>query len=135
MIVSHRSKIPKPEKIPEQPSLSALLCQEITCGKNNASDCEPNCPYGFDLIILSEKPCRYRCLPTKPPLNKACQIRGRHINTFDKTEYEYNLCDHVLARERYYNNWFVIGMLILQFFLFFLSPMNECLFKNYNSNV
>ncbi|XP_063233046.1 hemocytin isoform X2 [Bacillus rossius redtenbacheri] len=36
-----------------------------------------------------------------------CNVTGRTVVTFDSTEYHYDFCDHVLARDTEHNNWAV----------------------------
>ncbi|KAL0131073.1 hypothetical protein PUN28_002574 [Cardiocondyla obscurior] len=36
-----------------------------------------------------------------------CNVTGRTFNTFDNMEYKYDICNHILARDMYDNEWYV----------------------------
>lgn len=47
---------------------------------------------------------RYECRPPTLP-DVICNVTGRSFNTFDKTEYKYDICNHVLARDLEHDIW------------------------------
>lgn len=53
------------------------------------------------------KICRYYCAPVPPP-DAVCNVTGQTFNTFDYTEYKYDICNHILARDLVNDNWEVI---------------------------
>lgn len=67
--------------------------------------CPPvSCPPGYTLeydhldVALKERCPKYECQP--PPLpDIICNITGTTFNTFDRVEYRYDICKHVLARD------------------------------------
>lgn len=87
-----------------------------------AKPCPPvKCPPGYtpeydDLDIAKKHDCpRYEC---KPPLlpDVICNVTGRTFNTFDKTEYKYDICNHVLARDLENDHWDVSRKNVFNFF-------------------
>lgn len=118
-------------------------CEEFTCvpirdvvvQKNESLTCtEPKCPanYMIELDMSSAKPndCpKYACV-LKPKKDDVCEISGKTFTTFDGTEFKYDTCSHILARDLINSSWVVSGKESLalfaenyyEFFLwFFLS--------------
>lgn len=61
-----------------------------------------------DNDAISSKECpKYSCSPPPPP-DAVCNVNGRTFNTFDKTEYKYDICNHVLARDLIGNEWDIL---------------------------
>lgn len=54
-----------------------------------------------DDLILS---FRFTCRPLPPP-EAVCNITGRTFNTFDNTEYKYDICNHIIARDLINDEW------------------------------
>lgn len=90
-------------------------CQEFECipDRVKAPTYEPvkcptaNCPNGYEVKMepASGTQCpKYKCEPTAHK-DAICNVTGRTINTFDETEYKYDICDHILARDLETNNW------------------------------
>lgn len=78
--------------------------------------CPPvTCPEGYlpeYKVIQVDKMLRglcpqYECLPLPPP-DAVCNITGNTFNTFDDTEYKYDICHHVMARDLKNSNWEII---------------------------
>lgn len=49
---------------------------------------------------------KYVCRPLTPQ-EAVCSVKGRTFNTFDNMEYKYDVCNHILARDMYGNEWYV----------------------------
>lgn len=68
------------------------------------------CPPGYtpeydDLDVANKHECpKYECKPPPPP-DVICNVTGRTFNTFDRIEYKYDICNHVLARDVANDNW------------------------------
>lgn len=46
----------------------------------------------------------YSCYP--PPIpDSVCNVTGRTFNTFDDTEFKYDICNHILARDLQNDEW------------------------------
>lgn len=103
-----KTVLPKPQK----PS-KGDLCPDFVC--EPIRNCTvPKCPPNFMVHIVLEKnniklKCPiYTCVP--PPLPRAsCNITGRTFHTFDGTEYKYDICNHILARDLENDNWDISG--------------------------
>jgi hypothetical protein len=100
--------LPKPQKLSE-----GDLCQEFTCAA--VEECTiPNCPPNYTLQVVQEKNnakinCPiYNCIPPAPP-HATCNISGRTFHTFDGTEFKYDICNHILARDLENDNWDISG--------------------------
>lgn len=97
-------------------------CAEFTCVpipkkevlKNEAVTCaEPKCPenYEIELDMSNAKPgqCRkYSCV-LKPTKDDTCELSGKFFTTFDGTEFKYDTCSHILARDIKNSNWVITG--------------------------
>ncbi|XP_073969601.1 hemolectin isoform X3 [Rhodnius prolixus] len=101
-----------PEKLVNEKS----KCPEYRCvpiEKETIKNCtKPKCLPGYDLVTkASESPdeCpRYTCSLKEIPLpDGRCNVTGRTFTTFDGTEYKYDICDHILARDRIHKTWSV----------------------------
>lgn len=94
--------------IPERPVIppDPLFPDIIRCP-------EPECPKGYDVVMDNQLPgkdysqcAKYSCEPV--PLNDAvCNVTGRTFSTFDGTEFKYDICNHLLARDFVEDNWSV----------------------------
>lgn len=72
----------------------------------------PTCPEGFvpdiDKDYYKYKECsKYTCI-LQPPPDSICNVTGRTFNTFDGTEYKYDICNHILAEDIQNGTWEVI---------------------------
>lgn len=47
---------------------------------------------------------RFSCRPLPPP-EAICNITGRTFNTFDNTEFKYDICNHIVARDLNNDEW------------------------------
>lgn len=75
----------------------------------------PECPKGYDVLLDNElqssggaKCSKYTCEPT-PQNDAVCNVTGRTFNTFDGTEFKYDICNHLLARDILSDDWNVIS--------------------------
>ncbi|XP_076276507.1 hemolectin isoform X2 [Lasioglossum baleicum] len=73
---------------------------------------EASCPPGYTVVyekmsMYKLQKCRkYTCKP--PAVEEAvCNSTGRTFSTFDKLEYKYDVCNHILARDMYTNQWYI----------------------------
>uniref|UniRef100_A0A1I8MML0 Hemocytin n=2 Tax=Musca domestica TaxID=7370 RepID=A0A1I8MML0_MUSDO len=95
-------------------------CAEFTCvpikevvvKKNVTKSCSaPVCPekYVVELDMSSTKPgdCPpYTCV-LKPSKDDFCEISGKMFRTFDGTEFNYETCSHILARDLLNSSWVI----------------------------
>nr|CAD7397465.1 unnamed protein product [Timema cristinae] len=99
-------KLPKPQKFVSNE------CPKYECNfkpeEVPPTSCPPpHCPDEYTVMELEgvkvsygRNACpRYKCVPPPPP-PAVCNITGRTFNTFDGTEYKYDACHHLLARDR-----------------------------------
>ncbi|KAG7205161.1 hypothetical protein KM043_018256 [Ampulex compressa] len=98
-------------------------CQQFTCVPNKLppvlhqtktlQECqEAKCPPNYMVVYEKmsmyklQKCPKYTCKP--PILQEAiCNVTGRTFNTFDNLEYKYDICNHILARDRFENKWYI----------------------------
>lgn len=73
---------------------------------------DPVCPSGYEVVFevlpVTQSCAKYKC-ELLPQQDAVCNITGRTFNTFDGTEYKYDICDHVLLRDLVANNWTLSG--------------------------
>lgn len=100
-----------------------VQCLEFTCvpmkfppilpGHQRPEKCpEASCPPQYDIVYEKmsmyklHKCPKYAC---KPVISKMayCNITGRTFNTFDDLEYKFDICNHILTRDRYNNKWYI----------------------------
>lgn len=98
-------KKPKPMKLIQK----VLICPEYECVPERREEfCPiPKCSNGYELKTVETKQgeCpRYSCELNKIPDGK-CNVTGRTFDTFDGTEYKYDICDHILAQDKIYKQW------------------------------
>lgn len=92
--------------LPVRPEGMLSQMKEIKCQ-------QPVCPQGYDVIIEVSKStsahdcAKYRCEP-QPQNDAVCNVTGRTFNTFDGTEFKYDICSHVLARELSNDKWQIV---------------------------
>ncbi|KAJ0180770.1 hypothetical protein K1T71_004174 [Dendrolimus kikuchii] len=71
-----------------------------------------SCPRGYTLKLekaptaINQCP-QYECVPP-PERHVYCNITGSIINTFDGTQYNYDICFHLLVREYRFDSWVVV---------------------------
>lgn len=101
---------PKPQKLS-----TGNVCPDFVCVP--IEDCTiPECPPNFTLRVVGKNSVKlkcpvYTCVP--PPLPRAsCNITGRTFHTFDGTEFKYDICNHILARDLENDNWDISGKFI-----------------------
>jgi von Willebrand factor len=94
------------------------ICTEFQCVSvkpppvymHSKKECPPaSCPPGYIPVEDSEdyanKKCpKYVCEPQPPP-DAICNVTGRTFNTFDGTEYKYDICNHILALDLENDEW------------------------------
>ena len=77
------------------------------------------CPPGYKVtfVKLSTQKLvscpKYTCTPPTP-IEVVCNVTGRTFNTFDKLEYKYDICSHILARYRDDNKWYITREYLLK---------------------
>lgn len=109
------SKLPRPNK--KQGDMDNVVeeCAEYDCipvkpaGITEEVKCvQPSCPGGYQIVFdtkpLSTACAKYRC-ELIPQKDVVCNATGRTFNTFDGVEFKYDVCDHILARDLWSNNW------------------------------
>ncbi|EFA10333.2 hemocytin [Tribolium castaneum] len=77
---------------------------------HSKKECPPAmCPEGYvpffgnEDFVMNQCP-EYTCeLAPKP--DAVCNVTGRTFNTFDNTEYKYDVCNHILARDLENDEW------------------------------
>ena len=68
---------------------------------------EPECPKGYEVVLDVAQPQRcakYKCEPL-PQKDVVCNVNGRTFNTFDETEFKYDICNHLLVRDLVEQKW------------------------------
>lgn len=121
---SHHRKSPfHPTKYTDhQRTTEDVQCPEFICVATNFPPVLPDkkpdkcpkamCPPDYEIVYekmnmyKSHKCPKYACRPLTPEV-AFCNITGRTFNTFDQLEYKYDVCNHILARDMYNNNWYI----------------------------
>ncbi|XP_011303247.1 hemocytin [Fopius arisanus] len=115
-------------RVAKQPRINDLNiqeaedCKEYSCvpkvfpthpGGKTREDCpKPECPPNHRMVfepqsMYNPQPCpRWRCQPPRQP-DVVCHVDGKMFTTFDKLEYKYDICNHILARDMYFNKWYI----------------------------
>lgn len=104
----------KPKTTTKENLVEEIECPVIQCistrpppefqSASKAEPCPPvSCPPGYtpeyDIAEIKKFECpKYECKPPPPP-DTICNVTGRTFNTFDETEYKYDICNHILARD------------------------------------
>lgn len=77
------------------------------------------CPRGYDVVLDNDlqsmaagKCAKFTCEPQLKE-DAICNVTARTFNTFDGTEFKYDICNHVLARDLVSENWIISSKLIL----------------------
>ncbi|KAG4071830.1 hypothetical protein HA402_005991 [Bradysia odoriphaga] len=90
--------------IPERPTPSPgrVIPEKIICP-------EPECPKGYEIVmdnhVLGQDVCaKYSC-ELMPLEDAVCNVTGKTFSTFDETEFKYDICDHILARDLVNDYW------------------------------
>lgn len=72
---------------------------------------ETKCPRGYTIRLQVEKTAagcdKFTCQPIVDN-DVVCNVTGRTFNTFDSTEFKYDICNHLLARDIEDTKWNVI---------------------------
>lgn len=117
---STKSRRPRPGVKGSRPAGMKVSGREVKCPEffcqpvTHVTDVcpEPECPVGYKLVfertsIFKPGQCqRYSCRPP-PPVVAFCNVTGRTFDTFDGSEYKYDICNHILARDRDDNKWYI----------------------------
>ncbi|XP_053978189.1 hemocytin [Hylaeus volcanicus] len=91
--------------VPYKPPVIVDQGKPQTCPK-------ASCPEGYTVVYEQmsmyklQKCPKYTCKPPAPE-EVVCNVTGRTFSTFDKLEYKYDICNHILARDMFANKWYV----------------------------
>lgn len=70
------------------------------------------CPPGYEVVVTPSSTyggcAEFEC-ETIPDKDAICNVTGRTFSTFDDTEFKYDICSHVLARDLVDDEWKIIG--------------------------
>ena len=116
-------------KTANETEVQPLNCTEYVCKSTKPppqyihvkNECPPmSCPPGYTPVVekedyLSNKCPEYVCTPP-PPSDAVCNVTGRTFNTFDETEYKYDICYHILARDLEHEEWEVARKYFIYFY-------------------
>lgn len=110
-----------PKKNQDQVATENLQCPVFVCvptkpiyiDENKPEECpEAFCPPQYEVVyekmsMYKMRKCpKYACRPLSPQ-EAICNVTGRTFSTFDDMEYKYDVCNHILARDMYGNEWYV----------------------------
>jgi len=110
----------RPMKNQDQLTTENIQCPEFICmpakpvyPEKKPEKCpEVSCPLQYEVVYekmsmykMSKCP-KYACRPLSPQ-EAICNVTGRTFNTFDNMEYKYDICNHILARDMYGNEWYL----------------------------
>jgi hypothetical protein len=130
-----RSKLPAPsiESRMGEIDLNDLLCPKLLCkpldslqGDEGEPCQQVKCPEGFQPMYDQSKnyrktsACDNTCVPI-PAKERVCKNVGRTFATFDSLKYKYDICNHILARDRDANQWYIVckyHIVVKRIFLF-----------------
>jgi len=106
----------------DQLAIENIQCPEFICvptkppvypNEEKPDKCpEVFCPPQYEVVyekmsMYKIRKCpKYACRPL-PPQEVICNVTGRTFNTFDNMEYKYDICNHILARDMYGNEWYI----------------------------
>ncbi|KAJ8683258.1 hypothetical protein QAD02_019050 [Eretmocerus hayati] len=76
-------------------------CQAITCPEGF----QPK--YDQSKSYRKKNVCDNTCVPI-PQKVRVCKMVGRTITTFDSLEFKSDICNHILARDRDANRWYIL---------------------------
>lgn len=90
--------------IPQRPVVDPAKPEIIKCP-------EPECPKGYNIVMDNQLPgkdlcAKYSC-ELVPLSDVVCNVTGKTFSTFDGTEFKYDICDHILARDLVNDQWSV----------------------------
>ncbi|XP_043601962.1 hemocytin isoform X2 [Bombus pyrosoma] len=112
----HDSKHTDNENIKSETECAQFTCVPIILSIFNQAvpqTCpKVSCPPGYTVVYEKmsmyklQKCPKYTCKPP-PPIEAVCNVTGRTFNTFDKLEYKYDICNHILARDMFANKWYI----------------------------
>lgn len=114
--MNHDSKHTDNENIKSETECAQFTCVPIILSIFNQAvpqTCpKVSCPPGYTVVYEKmsmyklEKCPKYTCKPP-PPIEAVCNVTGRTFSTFDKLEYKYDICNHILARDMFANKWYI----------------------------
>ncbi|XP_055854171.1 hemocytin [Episyrphus balteatus] len=95
-------------------------CAEFVCTpepttstvKNVSFSCTmPKCPDDYEVEIDNSKmkpgDClKYTCI-LRPQKDRVCELSGKSFITFDGTDFKYDTCSHILARDLVNSSWYI----------------------------
>lgn len=95
-------------------------CAEFVCKpipivtdiRNESFKCAlPRCPDDYEVEVDNSKKkagecIQYTCV-LRPQKDDVCIINGKSFTTFDGTEFNYETCSHILARDLVHSSWTV----------------------------
>lgn len=84
---------------------TGIQCKAWDCLTGDECPEKPRCPFGSTVQFKSmEANCpKYACIPSVPN-ERDCKVNGPLISTFDGSHFSYEVCDHVLAQDKF-KNW------------------------------
>jgi len=105
-----------------QSTMKDINCPEYICepdkkpifpGTKPWEECpKALCPSHYEVVyqkakMYNRRKCpKYMCRPLTLP-QAVCNITERTFNTFDNMEYKYDICNHILVRDMYNNEWYI----------------------------
>lgn len=100
--------------IPQRPVVDPVSPEIIHCP-------EPECPKGYDIVMDNQLPgkdvcAKYSC-ELVPLSDVVCNVTGKTFSTFDGTEFKYDICDHILARDLVNDQWSVKSEFVIEVIL------------------
>ncbi|CAH0555060.1 unnamed protein product [Brassicogethes aeneus] len=112
----YKNHFKRPNK--ETVQIEEVVCKEYKCVSTKLPPkfihtkeecppitCQPSYIAVFDIKQTLNNDCpKYSCHPPPPP-DAICNITGRTFNTFDNTEYKFDICNHVIARDLDNDDW------------------------------
>ncbi|KAL6266408.1 hypothetical protein P5V15_003260 [Pogonomyrmex californicus] len=103
----------------DQQATENIQCSEFICmpppviSSESPENCQDAvCPPQYEVVFKKismykiRKCPKYACRPITPQ-EAVCNVTGRTFNTFDNMEYKYDICNHLLARDMYDNEWYI----------------------------
>ncbi|KAF5285691.1 hypothetical protein FQR65_LT13076 [Abscondita terminalis] len=106
------------EETDECPTFACVANYELSSEMLALSQakCPPAvCPNGYAPEFENRKNVKSNYCPKyfcklKPPADAVCEVNGRTFTTFDNTEYKYDICNHIIARDFNNFDWDIILM-------------------------
>lgn len=81
---------------------AGIQCEGWQCLPGDECPEKPRCPFGSSVHFeaMEGRCAKYGCVPAAPS-ERECRVNGPLITTFDGSHYSYDVCDHVLAQDRF----------------------------------